>query len=203
MPVEIVQSLIGALAVIVVAIIGYLSKRNTELKLANTRKELLFQHDALSLRIEAHAWHQINLELIALAKNTCIDRFIIFCGWNGSDEPRWTTAVYQYRHGDQSHVAYVHVETDYDYVQRLTKAKVAGELVFRTDDIQNSLIKQIYMAEEIKSAAWFHLDSRALSGTKSRAVRYCSFATHQNVDLDNATLMHCRRIVSMIKGAMQ
>lgn len=203
MPVEIARELIAGAAVVLVAIFGYLSKKNTELKLAATRKELIFQHDALSLRLEAHVWDTINRELKQLMETTCIDRFIIFCGWNGTDDPRWTTAVFQYRHGDQSHVAYVHVETDYDYVQRLKKAKVAGEVVFKTVDISNSLIKQVYLAEEVQAAAWYHLDSRALAGSKSRAVRYCSFATHEDVDIDAATLVHCRRIVSMIKGAMR
>lgn len=203
MPVEIWTELIAGVCVVLVALFGYMSKRNTELKLASTQKELHFQHDALSLRLEAHAWDTINLELKQLMQTTCIDRFIIFCGWNGTDDPRWTTAVFQYRHGEQSHVAYVHVETDYDYVQRLLKAKIAGELVFKTADINNSLIKQVYMAEDVKSAVWHHLDSRALPNSKSRAVRYCSFATHQDVELDASTLFHCRRIVNMIKGAMK
>lgn len=199
----ITEAAISAGSAIVVAIIGFLSVRNTQLRLAQTRRELSFQHDALSLRLEAHQWDTINQELVCLVRDTPIDRFIIFCGWNGTDDPHWITAVYQYRSGDQTHVAYVHQETDYEYIQKLREAKVAGEIVFKTGDIHDGLIKQIYMAEQVKSAAWFHLDSRMIPGTKSKAVRFCSFATHKDVDIDNDTLVHCRRIVSMLRGAMK
>ena len=202
----ILTALIGCMGTIVVAIIGYYSKRNTELlheaKEDQYERELKFQSDALSLKVEVKDWDLIAYELTALMRDSCVDRFLIFCAWNGKDRPKWTTAIYQFRSSDQQPVSYVHVELDADYIDRLAQAKTAGELHFNTEDIPQSLIKSVYKSEGVTEAVWYPIRQRQLEEGGSVALSYCSFATHNPEGLDENARVRCRMVVNRLMGAM-
>lgn len=209
MDATVLTAIISTIGIIIVAIIGYFSKRDTEKQkllaekeLAKIERELDFQTDALTVNISLRDWDLIYKELNQLMEASDIDRFLILAAWNGIEDPKWTTAIFQYRRGDQNPISYVHVELDKDYCEKLRLIRTMGEVDFSTEELMPSLIKSIYEMEGIKYSAWYHINSKRLSDTGSTALRYCSFATHSDKVFSDADKINCRRIVGMLKGAL-
>jgi len=206
MDVSVQVAIVGCIGTVLTAVLAYLSKRHSERKhIAKENqyeRELKFQADALSLKVEIKDWDLIMYEVSTLMAETSIDRFLIFCAWNGKDRPKWTTAIYQFRSADQRPVSYVHVEIDADYVDRLTEAKSAGELYFVTEEIPQSLIKSVYRSEGVTEAVWYPLRQRKLEGSESVALSYCSFATHTSNKITEHERVRCRMVVNRLMGAM-
>jgi len=199
MDLEIVVAIIGAFAIVAAAYITS-RKREVETELIATKVELRFKHAALSFQMEAIDWDHLHTELRLLFTNSSIDSFIVFCAWNGFNDPLWTTAIFQFRKGEN--IALIHVETDADYVQMLKDIKNTGVVILKTEDLPENMLRSHYTYERVKVATIHYFDSRKLEGTSSVAVRYCSYRSTITDDLDVATLAHCKRITDFIKGAI-
>lgn len=190
------------------ALVGALAAIFTKRKKDTAEKELNRAHNELSHRAEAisferfmHEWADIQREVVQLFEETNIDRFIMLRAWNGATSPKWTTAFLQLRAGVQQPYSYINVELDDDYIDRLKRAINQQHLVFRTADIvAPSLVKQIYDAEGVKSSAWFHIANYDFDEGESRAIMYCSFATHSDEEIDSRTLTRARMIVFRLKA---
>jgi hypothetical protein len=172
-------------------------------QLKQAEKELDFQQVALGFSEFVEEWASINAEIRHLMATTMIDRFIIFRAWNGYLSPKWTTAIYQQRAEDQEIVTYIHVDLDEDYQERIRSMIKRNDISFLVDEIPESSIKSIYLAEGVTSSYWAFLHSFSLANSTSRAVVYCSFATHADRAIDEATLTKCRLLSSRLRGIVQ
>jgi hypothetical protein len=197
---QIVIALIGLAGVIVTATVGIVKVLVERQKLDQAESEIRFQRAALGFPEFVEEWGEIGQELIKLLEETEIDRFMIFRAWNGHLEPRWTTAVYQLRSAGQAPIAYVHFELDEDYVNRVKKIAQGGPLVMVTDSLPDSEIKKVYEAEGVTASLWAHLDTFETTDRISKAVAYCSFATHAPSLISNSTMTRCRVLTGRLKG---
>ncbi len=193
---EIIVATIALLGVLATAWFGYRSKM-AEREAAG--RELKFQAAALDFGAFLSEWDGCHADLSRLMEETAIDRFLILRAWNGNLQPRWTTSVFQMRQGKQEPISYIHIDLDVDYVDRLKAAVQTGQMVMDVANSSASLIRDVYEAEGIRHAVWFHLETLD-GGNNTAAITYCSFATHQAEPLDSATITHCRRIASRLRG---
>ena len=193
-------SIIGACAVVASATMGYLATTRQRLKKEQAENEMDLQRAALDFTGFLSEWSGVQEELEVLMRDSEVDRFLILRAWNGHLTPRWTTAIYQVRRGKQSPVQYIHFELDGDYVERLKHIDANGFMYLDVDSLPESAIKQIYSAEGVTASAWYHLESLGFQGGKSRAVTYCSFATHDESKLTEDTLTRCRILAGRLKG---
>jgi|DEB0MinimDraft_6_1074348.scaffolds.fasta_scaffold00348_4 hypothetical protein len=197
---DVLVAIFGFLGVLSTAWFGYLANKNRKLR-TQAESEMRFQQAALSFTDFIEEWGEIHAELKALVSDTCIDRFMILRAWNGSRNPRWMTAVYQYRQGSQDPVSYIHFELDDDYVSRLNHIVARGSMLFSTNGLPPSVIKDVYEAEGVKHSAWFYIASQHLDKNPDcRAITYCSFATHHSESISPSVLIRCRILVGRMKG---
>jgi len=197
---EVVIALIGLAGVIATASVGIFKIAVERHKLMQAEQEIRFQRSALSFPEFVEEWDEIGRELIGLINETEIDRFMILRAWNGYLEPRWTTAVYQLRSAGQAPVAYVHFELDEDYIHRVKQIAKGGPISMVTAELPDSEIKKVYIAEGVTASMWAHLDTFETTDGRSRAVAYCSFATHLDSLLTDKTMTRCRVLVGRLKG---
>jgi hypothetical protein len=163
-------------------------------------KEMQFQSHALSFSAFLTDWDSTHQEIVNLLEQTEIDRVLIFRAWNGSLDPRWTTAVYQARQEGQMPMQYVHVGLDQDYVERLRRTVNDGILVFTVADIDDSLIRSVYENEGVKSSCWAFINSQKIQGTESVSLSYVSFSSHTHDVLESTTVTRCQLLTGRLKG---
>ena len=197
-------------AIIVAIVTGFfgvvaeIARRSGIRREAMMERELKFQAAALDFSDYMREWNEINAEILALFKETSIDRFLILRAWNGELQPRWTTAFFQMRSEGQQAFSYTHVQLDDDYVNRLRDTIGSGSIVFSVTDAPPSLIKSIYDFEGVKHSAWFSIDKTFLNHPNGKreaaALTYCSFASRNDEPLTDAEIIRCRMIASRIKG---
>lgn len=195
---EIIIALIGAASLIVVALIS--KKKNTVLghKLEQASNEIGLRREALSFSRFTSDWNETQKDLTRLMTDTNVDRFLILTAWNGSMSPNWTTASFQLRSGNQQYVDYIHAELDDAYREILRNLEISSFLVYKTTDIKG-LIKDYYEAEGVTESAWFFIDSTTTQDGKSRAITYCSFATHEPDGFKDGDVARCRAVVGRLK----
>lgn len=144
-------------------------------------------------------WTDIQAELTELFKTTCIDRFIIFRAWNGYLSPKWTTSLYQQRNLDQKLQSYIHFEIDADYVERLRQVHSTKIETWTVSEMPDSLLKEVYSAEHIKSTVWAHVHTRQPT-SRLKGMTYCSFSTSKEGKISKETINKCRIIANMLSG---
>lgn len=182
------------------AILAWVKSLKDGSKLKAAELAMKFQSGALSFSDFLEEWNECHAELCSMLDETKMDRFLILRCWNGDLSPRWTTAVFQFRSGDQKPISYVHTELDSHYVDNVRKIVEKGSVVMEVSDLPPSVVKDIYEAEGVKHSAWFHVCSSTLEGTKSRSITYCSFATHKPEAFESKELTRFRLFVSRLKG---
>lgn len=201
---DIIVALIGSATTLSAAYLATKYKRlqkTTADDLAQSKAELTFQAQALSFEDFIHEWSDIHKELVELLRSTPIDRFLMLRAWNGKSEPKWATAFFQLRLGDQEPFTYQHVELDHDYIDRLRKAVDHGWIVFTVNSIEErSLIKNIYNTEGVKQSVWFHIMDYSVANSSSKAIMYCSFATHGEEQITAEHITKAQMIVYRIKA---
>lgn len=194
-------ALIGLAGVIVTAFVGWAKVRTGEMRVTQAELEMRFQRAALSFPEFVEEWSEIHEEIVKLLDETCIDRFLILRAWNGHLEPRWTTAMFQMRKSGHTNISYVHFELDRDYIERLRAVTLTGTTLLDVSKLPDgSSLKMLYEAEGVTSSLVAHLVSLSgpIKGTK--AVTYCSFATHDEGSIPQHTLTRCRILISRMKG---
>jgi len=198
--IEIIVALIGLAGVIVTTLTTLFYRLTT--KNRQYKRELRFRADVLSLKIEFYDWNTIQEELRHLMNDTPIDRFMILNAFNGLDDPRWTTAIYQIIEGEHKVVSYVHVELDEDYVERLKRVKGGSNVEISVEDLPESLLKSVYKSENVKHALWFPIRERKLEDSESVGISYCTFASHTDEPISDEIKLHCKRISDSLRGAI-
>lgn len=162
-------------------------------------KEVSRHSKALDFGSTATDWGELLQDLDALMRDTVVDRFLILRAWNGRLEPRWTTAIFQYRSGNQEPFSYVSFELDDDYINRLSTVMRRKQHYFRVADEKPSRIKAVYDMEGVKASYWILIDKTQYADNTA-AITYCSFSTHEPIDLDEPTKVRCQLIADKLAG---
>ena len=197
---EVVIALSGLLGTAIASYYGYLKIVAEHRKSDQLKRELDFQQASLDFGSFMHEWGGTLKEIEKLLEETSIDRFLILRGWNGMLDPRWTTAVFQLREGEQQCFSYIHFELDNDYVARLHEIGHTGIKHYTVSEMpENAAIKSVYETEGVVEAVWSHIETKEIPGTKSRAITYCSFATHTG-PITEADVTRCRILSGRLKG---
>lgn len=198
---EIIVALLGFLGICASSWIGWVKWRAQAQRALRTEQELKFQAGALDFSAFLQEWDGVHHDLKTLMEETEIDRFLILRAWNGTLAPRWTTAVFQMRQGNQDPISYVHFELDEDYVARLRTIAKDGPVLLDVEHTPPSAIKDIYEAEGVTASAWFHLETSTIPEAPGcAAITYCSFATHDLEKMNDSTFTRCRTIAGRLKG---
>lgn len=201
---NVIVAVIGLFGVLASSYVAYLKVKKTAVALKQAENEIKLQQTALSFGSFIEEWSQTHKEIKELLETTCLDRFLILRAWNGKLAPRWTTALFQMRLGNQKPISYVHFELDVDYVSRLRDISISNVIHFKVDDLPDCAIKKVYQAEGVTSAVWLHLISEELSGTGTVAHTYCSLATHADEAISEEVVTRCVILAGRLKGiAMQ
>lgn len=198
----IIEAVIAALAVVISSLIGYGKFRQQVLKLKQAQNEIDVQKKALSFTSFITEWDQTYKELEYLLENTEIDRFMILRAWNGSLSPKWTTAIFQIRTGNQLPVSYVHYELDHDYVGRLKEVIAEKQHEIVVDEINASGIKEVYESEGVLSSCWYLLGTEKLDKDSS-AITYCTFSSLSKKKITKATKTRCKVIADRMSGVLE
>lgn len=162
-------------------------------------KEVSRHSKALDFGAAATDWGELLHDLDALMRDTVVDRFLILRAWNGRLEPRWTTAIFQYRRGNQEPISYVSFELDDDYINRLATVLRRKQHYFRVEDEKPSRIKSVYDMEGVKASLWVLIDKTQYADNTA-AITYCSFSTHEPTELDEPTKTRCQLIADKLSG---
>lgn len=197
--VKIIIAIIGLIGVVSTAYFGRTVNKKSEARANQAEREMKFQRAALDFGTFLSEWSDTHKDIEKLLSETEIDRFIILRAWNGHLEPRWTTAVFQMRLGNQEPVSYVHFELDTDYVNRLRNLTINGISHFKVDEIADSAIKRVYEAEGVNSSVWCHLISESTPEGAS-VHTYCSFGTKEYDTISKETITKCRILAGRLKG---
>lgn len=195
---EVIIALISAVSLIVVAFINKVKTNKLNYQLSQANNEMSLRRDVLSFSRFTSEWNETLKDLTKLMEQTEVDRFLILTAWNGSLAPNWTTASFQLRSGNQQYVDYIHAELDNEYREILRNLEVSSYLTYKTKDIKG-LIKDYYEAEGVVESAWFFIDSKSTNDGKSRAITYCSFASHKAEGFNDGDVARCRAVVGRLK----
>lgn len=195
-----VAAISSAATVLAAIVVGWFSVRKVKAEAMQAKLEMAFARAALDFGQFVEEWDGTHQEVLSLLRETGVDRFLLLRAWNGSESPRWTTAVLQMRLEGQIPVSYVHFELDQDYVARLRELSIRNTVYFRADQLpEDSAISQIYRSEGITGAVWSMIDRRE-GPCGSAAVTYCSFATHAEAGLSDTDITRCRILSGRLKG---
>lgn len=168
--------------------------------LAQAESELKLQQKALDFGAFIEEWSETHRDISHLLQETQLDRFLILRAWNGKLAPRWTTAVFQMRLGEQKPISYVHFELDTDYVSRLKEISIRNILTFAVADLPDCEIKKVYEVEGVKHAVWAHIMSEEVPGSTTVSHTYCSFATRSDTPIDQNVTTRCVILAGRLKG---
>lgn len=199
----IVIATIGAIGAIIAAGFGFLGKWLEHQKRKQAEREIAAEADGLDVTKMIPKFDALVQELQKLMLKTPIDRFLILKAWNGRLDPRWTTAIFQYRTGAGGEpVSDVHFELDDDYLHRLQETVNTGSQYLTVREIPDSAIRRIYEAEGVSGAYWSHIRT-GVKDDGSAEIFYCSFATHDADGLDQKTRTHCDLLVGFLLEMFQ
>ena len=184
------HGLTAAASIAVAAVTGYFAMRVKTADLRVSQAEVKAENKQLKMEmlVERYAlggfgglgmaFSEVNGIFKALCDSTAVDRILVLCAWNGERSPQWTTAVWQYRTGEQKPVNYLHVELDADYIQRLRDIQDRGPQTYQTADMPpECLIRGIYEDEGVTSSMWMFLTKQS-HPNGGVLLTYMSFASH-------------------------
>lgn len=200
MDVQLIAETIGAIAILATALVAWQRVSLERKKATQAVAEMKSMAEGLSFADFLQDWQGVAAELGQLISGTEIDRILILRAWNGSLDPRWTTAVYQMREVGYEPVQYIHTSLDSDYVHRLRDAIQSGNVYFVVSDLNDSLIKSIYEAEGVTASYWAHIQTEKAAKDGTVSMAYMSFSTQSNDGIDPVTQTKCLLIADRLRG---
>jgi len=189
----------GIFALAAILLKEHKARKKSQNELEQAKAELSFSRTAMDFGAFMEEWEETYEEMNNLMATTNVDRILISRAWNGKADPKWTTAVFQMRQGKQEPISYVHFELDEDYVNRLREITIRNTSYWVVDEMPESYLKDIYDTEGVKATMWAILDEKDGSNG-SKAITYCSFATHNAELMDTPTITKCKIVVGRLKG---
>lgn len=173
----------------------------TEVNLKMAKQEIDLDSYALSFSTFMESWNEIAASLNTIFKQTKTTRFLILRAWNGSETPRYTTAVIQYRQGQVEHSDYIHFELDEDYVEKLLNTRRRKMWKVDTSKEGNTAIGGIYRSEvpPVKHANWYFVHDERVD-EKRVIITYCSFGTSEDDPFSEREEIKHRLLVNIIQS---
>lgn len=203
---EVLIAGISAISAMAVAYISIKKNKVADKKTAdaekvvkNAKKLVSRQAKVFDFTSCAEDWFELLQDLDELFASTTVDRFLILRAWNGELTPIWTTAIFQYRHGPQEPISYVSFELDSDYVSRLVETMRAGYHYMIVKDAKDCAIKSVYEMEGVQHSYWCSIGKEQYTDG-SASITYCSFASHEPIEMSDATKTKCRLIANTLSS---
>ena len=185
----------------VTGMFGFLAAWVPKSKKARLQEQQLeHRADSLALKIDLSKWSSINQEIRSLMDDSCIDSFFVLNAFNGFQDPKWATAVYQVQKDNNMVVSYVDFSIDSHYVDVLKKIRTNGVEVIHAEDLPESLIRALYHTDGVLASAWFHLTDKQLPNG-GVALTYCTFSSRTCTEVD--AMERCTIIANKIKSALK
>lgn len=197
---EVITEIIALVTVLATGGVAFWKVRLEQKKAELAEQEMQLQSDTLSFAAFLADWNDVAKEMSHLIATSEIDRILVLKAWNGSLDPKWTTAVYQMRDVGQEPRQYIHFELDPDYVDRLRQIVSRHSIAFTVAKIADSFIKRVYDGEGVRSSYWAHIASQSIPGRNAVAINYASFSSHSADEISEDTQTRCMLIVNRLKG---
>lgn len=165
-----------------------LARRNKELDIELEKEKLETEHnsikyDVVTQLLKFSQYQKIYDAVIKMMNDSNVDRFLIFVALNGKTDLRKVTCIFQKYKNDDSDVdavsAYKGLKVDNVYVNYLYDTEKKGSIILQTDEIEPSLIKDIYESEGVKWSNWKFI-CRLNLDEKNDLIAYSSAATFDN-----------------------
>lgn len=174
---------------------------NTEVNLRMAKQEIDLDSYALSFSTFMESWNEIAAGLNEIFKNTKTTRFLVLRAWNGSEAPRYTTAVIQYRQGQVEHSDYIHFELDEDYVGKLLNTRRRKMWKVDTSKEGDTAIGCLYRSEipPVKHANWYFIHDERIDD-KRVIITYCSFGTSEDEPFTEREEIKHRLLVNILQS---
>ena len=180
-----------------------LQLENDELKskLVVYKKEMEFDRSALDFKLSVGQWSKLSKIIQQLFKNSRTQRVLLLHGWNGTQEVKFVTALFQVRPEDTVHYSYVHYPVGPEYNDYLRRS--AKDVVFI--DVpnlpKNHEVAKIYNEEDprVIEAAWRVLASKKVE--EGRELKFfMSVGTFHEDGFTNADRSLIRRKCFEVQG---
>lgn len=132
-----------------------------------------------------NTFQEIEHDVYEVFNRTPATRFLILTAVNGHKPYRHVSAIYEQVHGDKALVSvgatgrYVDLEVDDHYQNMLKNIEQIKYQVFFTNTMPDSILKDIYINEQVVSSYVFLLGRYKIDENNDR-ILYCSIATHEN-----------------------
>ncbi len=203
------DSIVTTIGVISVAVIGAaaaiyqtisnnkLLKRNKELDIELAKQKLdaeqnIIKYDIVTNLLKFSQYQKIYDAVIKMMGNSKVDRFLVFIAINGKTELSNVTCIFQKYKGDKAELdaiaVYKGLKVDDHYVKLLKKTELEGTVSVNLEELEPSLIKDIYEGEGVKYSRWKFI-GRINIDEKNDVIAYCSASTFSNEDYTNQDLL--------------
>lgn len=196
-----VYTLAGALTAAVLAVAGAFAKlRKTKGQLVMAEQEIKDQSEALCYTLFPPGSQEVIADLSNLFDESMLDRFLMLKAWNGQYSPKYTNSVFQYRLGRQEVTSYEAWKTDEWYNWMLNQTEEKGYHIIKVADMPKSRLRDAYLMEGVKySVVFFISKNQSKYNPKRYLISYCSFATHEDVEITHEVIYKCEMIVGKIR----
>jgi hypothetical protein len=165
MNIEGIKDVLDALTPLAVAVIGgaftvWVTKIQHERKEKSKEMERLKKEkDDLSMGIEfdLQTFSNIQMTIASVFADTAFDNFVIMTAMNGQRDFRFISALYE-QHSERARISmgatgrYVKFEFDMQYREILKRLEIAGELDFNVMEMQESDLKNMFLADGVAGA---------------------------------------------------
>lgn len=194
MNMEGIKDVLETLTPLVVALIGggftvWVTKIQHERKEKIKEAERLRKdRDDLSMGIEfdLQTFNNIQMAITNVFTNTAFDNFVIMTAMNGSRDFRFISALYE-QHSERARISmgatgrYVKFEFDAHYREVLKRLEIAGELDFNVMEMQDSDLKNMFLADGVAGAKMVFV-ARAKMDEENDRIFFFVLSSKTNVD---------------------
>ena len=132
----------------------------------------------------AREWTKFVDTVYQILEETEIDRLLVLVAVNGAQNPTHASCIVDFRQVGKQY-SYVDVPLDQDYIERLIHIKKKGIIRFKTKDVPNTLIGEIYSNEGVTECVWSIVGKKHSFTTDQVAYKFISVATHREGGFSN------------------
>jgi hypothetical protein len=180
---------LGVLAVPVFAYLGIKAQRNknklnSEIELS---KEMILHHNAAELIavefLQMKVMSDLNKVVEETFQETNADRFLVLMAANGIEKYKVVSALYESSKSDKELRVvdavrrYQNILIDDQYREMLYMAEQYGLVWLKTNEMEDCLLKELYVSEGVTESFIFFLFRKSMS-EKNDVMLYTSLATH-------------------------
>lgn len=156
------------------------------------KKQIVIKYDVVNNLLKFSQYQKIYDAVIRLMEHSSVDRFLVFIAINGKTELNNVTCIFQKFRGDKSTLdavaVYKNLKVDANYVKLCKKMESDDGLTVHTNDLEPSLIKDIYENEGVKWSRW-EFFGRINIDDKNDVIAFGSAATFKDEAFDSQDML--------------